>query len=92
MPNKVMLTNIKEDLAAHVGSKIKLKANRGRKKILEREGILENTYPNVFVIKLDEQRNYAQRVSYSYTDVLTESVELILCKEEGDIKLISKTS
>jgi uncharacterized protein Veg len=92
VPNKVMLANIKEDLAAHVGYKIKLKANRGRKKIVEREGILESTYPNVFVIKINEQKNYEQRVSYSYTDVLTESVELILCKEEGDIKLAAKTS
>ena len=32
-----------------------------------------NTYPNIFVVKMDDtQRN----VTYSYTDVLTHSVEL----------------
>ncbi|MDW7675600.1 MAG: Veg family protein [Bacillota bacterium] len=92
MPNKVMLANIKEDLAAHVGSKIRLKANRGRKKIVEREGILESTYPHVFVVKISEKKNYVQRVSYSYTDVLTESVELTLCKDEGEVRLACKTS
>ncbi len=92
MPNKLLLANIKEDLAAHVGYKIRLRANRGRKKIVEREGVLESTYPHVFVVKIDEEKNYVQRVSYSYTDVLTESVELTLCKDEGDIRIAAKTS
>lgn len=92
MPNKMMLANIKNDLASHVGYKIKLRANRGRKKIVEREGILESTYPHVFVIKISEQRNYVQRVSYSYTDVLTETVELTLCKDDEEIKLEAKSS
>ena len=33
------------------------------------------TYRSVFVVQLDQQED-AQRVSYSYADVLTETVEL----------------
>lgn len=78
-----MLWEIKRDLESHIGSKIKLKANKGRKKVLEREGVLERTYPNIFIVKLDEQDSSERRVSYSYTDLLTEAVELVLCSDEG---------
>ena len=57
--------------------KIKLKANKGRKKIVEAEGILENTYPNIFVIKLDKS-SAIKRLSYTYADILTETVELTI--------------
>ncbi|MHB1420684.1 MAG: Veg family protein [Bacillota bacterium] len=87
MAAKRVLSEIKQDLEAHVGQKIRLKANRGRKKVIERVGVLEQTYPHIFVIKLDEKRSPDRRVSFSYTDVLTETVELTLCYEEGDIKI-----
>lgn len=54
-----------------------LKANGGRRKTIERSGILAETYPSVFVIELDQEENAFERVSYSYADVLTETVELI---------------
>jgi uncharacterized protein Veg len=71
------ISDIKKDLESFVGSKIRLKANRGRNRIIEREGILESIYPNIFVVKLDE-RKIERRVSYSYADVLTETVELFV--------------
>ena len=39
-------------------------------------GVLSNTYPSIFVIDLDSERDSVDRVSYSYIDVLTGSVEL----------------
>ncbi|MGI6434031.1 MAG: Veg family protein [Syntrophomonadaceae bacterium] len=71
------ISDIKKDLESFVGSKIRLKANRGRNRIIEREGILESIYPNIFVVKLNE-RKIERRVSYSYADVLTETVELFV--------------
>lgn len=73
--SKDVLLEIRKKLEPHVGEKIKLKANRGRRKTFEKEGILESTYPSIFVIRIDEE-NYFQRVSFSYADVLTETVEL----------------
>lgn len=69
------LDQIKLSLDACIGKKIKLRANKGRKKIVEAEGVLENTYPNIFVIKLDKS-NAVKRMSYTYADILTETVEL----------------
>ena len=73
-----LISDIREDLESFVGSKIRLKANRGRNRIIEKEGILESIYPNIFVVKINE-RKVERRVSYSYADVLTETVELFIC-------------
>ncbi len=65
-----------------------LKANGGRRKTIERSGILAETYPSVFVIELDQEENSFERVSYSYADVLTETVQLTFYDETtGNIVL-----
>ena len=74
---------IRGDLEALQGTRMKLKANMGRSKIIEREGVLEQTHPSLFVVKVEEKRNRTARVSYSYVDVLTGTVELTH-PESGD--------
>ena len=69
------LADIKKSLDSHLGKRLQLKANGGRKKTVECEGILSDTYHAVFVIELNED-NAQKRVSYSYTDILTEAVEI----------------
>ncbi|MGB9660428.1 MAG: Veg family protein [Moorellaceae bacterium] len=91
MAAKEVLATIRQDLEARVGQKIKLRANRGRKKIMEKVGILEKTYPHIFVIRLEEQKSPERRISFSYTDVLTDTVELMIEGEEGDIKIGAKS-
>lgn len=83
---KKVLAEIKQDLDSFVGNKIRLKANRGRNKVIEKVGVLEQTYPNIFVVRIDEKRTET-RVSYSYTDVLTSTVELVVCHQDGDIRI-----
>ncbi|WP_044641808.1 biofilm formation stimulator Veg [Risungbinella massiliensis] len=73
---KNALSEIKLTLDGYIGQKIRLKANSGRRKTIERTGVLEETYPSVFIVKLDEEQHAFKRVSYSYADILTESVEL----------------
>jgi uncharacterized protein Veg len=70
-----VLDRIRGDLENFVGQRIKVKANRGRKKVMEAEGILEGIYPKLFVVRLNERQS-ERRVSYSYADLLTETVEL----------------
>ena len=77
------LVKIKSDLADNVGHKVRLKAKYGRKQIVVRDGVIENTYPSIFTVKLDVQNDVPtseRRVSYSYADVLTKAVELIICE------------
>ncbi|NLJ74767.1 MAG: Veg protein [Firmicutes bacterium] len=70
-----ILELIKLDLESYVGKRVKLKANRGRRKVIEAEGVIENTYPKIFVVKLDKSHS-VRRMSYTYADVLTKTVEL----------------
>ncbi|WP_017413552.1 MULTISPECIES: Veg family protein [Clostridium] len=75
MERKNVLTSIKNDIESHVGEKVTLKANGGRRKIIVNDGVLEKTYDSIFVIRLE---NATQRtVTYSYSDVLTKTVQLV---------------
>ncbi|WP_369800190.1 Veg family protein [Anaerosalibacter sp. Marseille-P3206] len=82
------LTKIKKDVEDSVGKKVILKANKGRKKIAVKEGILESAYPSIFVVKISNQYDSVRRVSYTYSDILTETVEVTVCDgEERKIKI-----
>ena len=70
------LADIKKALDSNLGKRLLLKANGGRRKTIERSGVLAETYPSVFVIELDQEENAFERVSYSYADVLTETVQI----------------
>ena len=69
------LADIKKSLDGNLGKRLQLRANGGRKKTVECEGVLTETYHAVFVVELNED-NACKRVSYSYTDILTEAVEI----------------
>ncbi len=83
MVAKDVLFEIRKKIESHLGEKIKLRANRGRRKTYEKEGVLESTYPSIFIVKVNEN-NYFQRLSFSYADVLTETVELSF--DEGELR------
>jgi len=38
--------------------------------------VLEETYPHVFVVRVETKTSPSQRVSYSYADIITKTVEL----------------
>ncbi|CAJ1317253.1 Veg family protein [Paenibacillus sp. PK4536] len=86
MANNALL-EIKRSLDAHVGHKITLRANGGRKKTIERTGVLEETYPSVFIVKLAEEHQTFERVSYSYADILTDSVEVTVCDDDCQTRI-----
>ena len=86
------ISDIKSDLESFVGSRIRLKANRGRNRIIEKEGVLESIYPHIFIIKLIE-RKIVRRVSYTYADVLTETVELFVYDtQDAEIRISSASN
>ena len=71
------LATIKKDLEGRIGSEIMLVAPKlGVKRQTERRGVLTETYPSVFVVDLDPNENSFERVSYSYSDILTRTVEI----------------
>lgn len=70
------IEEIKRDLEPNLGRKLHVTANGGRRKTIERKGILVGVYPSVFVIELAEEYCTSERLSFSYADVLTENVVL----------------
>ena len=74
------VSKVRNAVANQMGKKVKIRINRGRHKVDVSEGIISETYPSIFLIKIQEAENMPVRtVSYSYTDILTKDVELILC-------------
>ena len=85
---KNSLAKIRKDVEDCVGKKVILKANKGRKKIVIREGILEDAYPSLFVVRICNEYDSVRRVSYTYSDILTETVEVTICDDtERKIKI-----
>ena len=67
------ITSIKADIGGKIGRKIIVKGSLGRSKSFEKEATIEKTYPNIFVVKYDDND---RSVTYSYTDVLTRTIEM----------------
>lgn len=67
------ITNLKTDIGEKIGQKIIVKGSLGRSKSFEKEATIEKAYPNLFIIKFEEEN---RNVSYSYTDVLTKTIEV----------------
>ena len=67
------ITNLKTDILEKIGQKIIVKGSLGRNKSFEKEATLEKAYPNIFVVRYDEND---RNVTYSYTDILTRTVEV----------------
>jgi uncharacterized protein Veg len=71
-----VMKRIRDDLNECLGAKLRVKANKGRKIVIENMAVLEETYPHVFVVRVETKTSPSQRVSYSYADIITKTVEL----------------
>ena len=74
-------SNIKEK----IGQKIIVKGSLGRSRLFEKEATIEKAYPNIFVVKYDENE---RNVSYQYKDVLTRTVEVDVFDGNGYSPLV----
>ena len=53
--------------------------SKGRHKIDEAEGVISETYPSIFLIEVfNKADDTTQKISFSYTDVLTKDVQMQL--------------
>ncbi|MCL2540706.1 MAG: Veg family protein [Firmicutes bacterium] len=74
------LNMVKAKIAELKGQVIKMEVNSGRRRIKCYEGVLEDTYNSVFVVRLSNETGM-DTLSYSYSDVLC-----------GDVKIAVKVS
>ncbi len=80
MMKQIDVNYVRNAVMNQTGKKVKIRINRGRHKVDVSEGIISETYPSIFLVKIQEAKNMpVKTVSYSYTDILTKDVELILC-------------
>jgi len=79
-----VLDKIKDEVKSFVGHRVSVKANRGRRKAVEKEGVLEKTHENVFIVRIKDH-NQIRRLSYTYSDLLTDNV--IIKSKEDEVKI-----
>lgn len=68
------LNDIKQAVLSLKGEQVQLYINRGRRKILQFEGIIDNVYNSVFTVK----DKIASKLThtYSYSDILCGEVKI----------------
>ena len=80
MENEIAAVNrvdeIRDKLKGLEGSRMRVSANMGRSRIVERTGTLVQAHPALFVLEVDERRGRKARQSYQYVDILTGTVTL----------------
>lgn len=79
MEGKIDINKVRNTIRRNIGRKVKIRENKGRNKIDVAEGIISETYPCVFLIKVENKNpDTMKTLSFSYTDLLTKDVELVL--------------
>ncbi len=71
-----IIDSIHDTLSDFVGQKLRVRANMGRSKIIESEGVLMQVHPQLFIMEVKRKRGTSARQSYQYVDILTGMVEL----------------
>ena len=63
------------------GSKVLIQLDRGRNTVDVQEGIIQNAYPSVFTVLVQDEResNPPQLLSFSYNDIITKDIRMKLC-------------
>lgn len=72
--NFVTLDDIKSEVSLLKGKDVKLYINRGRRRILRFDGVVDNVYTSVFTVK-EKIENMPTR-TYSYSDILCGDVKI----------------
>ncbi|TLQ18039.1 hypothetical protein FEZ41_10215 [Lentilactobacillus parafarraginis] len=80
----ITLSVIKHRMDDHIGQHVLVTSQIGRRKTTKRHGILRETFPAVFIVELDPGKSSFERVSYSYTDILTKNIAVNFDDEQVD--------
>lgn len=80
------LEEIRGLLKENIGNRVQFKTNKGRKSVKIREGILQNTYPSLFVLGVKTGKRM-RKVTFCYTDILTERVIITVLENNTRIMI-----
>ncbi|MGL4605953.1 MAG: Veg family protein [Eubacteriaceae bacterium] len=86
---KATIMDIRREVENYLGRRVKLEAHKSKKKLYQKEGVIENTYPSIFTVRVQEEKRKEQKLSFSYSDLLTQSVKIVLLDDiETDTALL----
>ena len=82
------ILNIKEKLDQNIGQKVMVRRAIGRKRFLEEEAVIENTYKYFFNVKNEEKE---ANDSYQYENLFTNDVQISIFNGKEYFPLIPTT-
>lgn len=79
--SKEELSKVRASVSQQCGNRVMIQLDRGRNKVDIQRGTLQNAYPSVFTILVDDENegNPPQLLSFSYTDIITKDIRMKLC-------------
>lgn len=78
LATRATIGNIRRRVEENIGRAVTLRTHSGRKKYYTKSGKVVATYPSIFVVNIDCGTNSERHVSYTYSDLLTSTVEITL--------------
>lgn len=78
---------IRRNVETCKGEHVILTSKRGRKKTVVHQGVIEAVYDNVFVLLTEKRGDTNRKITFSYTDILTKTVDFILFKNDKKLRL-----
>lgn len=69
------IISIRNEIIDSKGQSVIISSRSGRRGTVLKKGILENVYPDVFIVSVDED-GYCKKYCYAYADVLTRTIEI----------------
>lgn len=77
---QVDISRFRASVKHRLGNRVKISTNKGRHKTDVTEGVLKEAYNSIFTVEVDNGRDTLPQVcSFTYTDVLTEQIQMTLC-------------
>lgn len=75
------ISKVRASVHQQCGSRVMIQLDRGRNKIDIQQGVIQNAYPSVFTILVEDTNggNPPQLLSFSYTDIITREIRMKLC-------------
>lgn len=71
---------VKDKLNTMQGKNVKMRVNKGRKKIEIFSAILKDLYPSVFTVQVQDDKLRQSILSYAYTEIVCGNVRICLEK------------
>ncbi len=87
--SKSDIERVRTQIESHIGSRIRIAAKKGRKKVIVRYGTINAVYPFTFNITLESISEFAEtnrNLSLNYSDILTHMITITVLDSETVIE------